>query len=129
LLIDKLSPLMEEHKKKIRDNLKIPVAQFDLNGRFVAVYESVSEAQRKLNNRALCSMFSRGKSVSKGYRFEKISKECFLAIAALRDDSDKHQWFTDGQIWVKSDVRCFVCNSLKFHKASINELIEHFKNK
>jgi len=69
-----------------------------------------------------------------GYEEEVINtvscqenEDLFLAIAALRDDSDKHQWFTDGQIWVKSDVRCFVCNSLKFHRASINELIEHFK--
>jgi hypothetical protein len=61
----------------------------------------------------------------------------FLAIAALRDDTDDYQWFTDGKDW-------FFCQYLKvgmyyqdkpeilfnkWHKASVNELIEHFKEK
>lgn len=59
----------------------------------------------------------------------------FLAIAALRYDTDDSQWFTDGEDW-------FLCQYLKvgmhyqdkpeilfdkWHKASVNELIEHFK--
>ena len=62
----------------------------------------------------------------------------FLAIAALRDDTDKNQWFTDGDKWI-------LCPEIKFstywvyndvdvnldviHKATVNELIEHFKIK
>lgn len=64
------------------------------------------------------------------------NEEFFLAIAALRDDTDQFQWFTDGDKWI-------LCPEIKFsaywvyndidvsidtiHKASVNELIEHFK--
>ena len=63
------------------------------------------------------------------------NEELFLAIAALRDDTDKNQWFTDGDKWI-------LCPEIKFstywayndvyintdtiHKATVNELIEHF---
>ena len=66
------------------------------------------------------------------------NEELFLAIAALRDDTDKYQWFTDGNKWI-------MCPEIKFstywvyndvdvnldviHKATVNELIEHFKTK
>lgn len=66
------------------------------------------------------------------------NEELFLAIAALRDDTDKYQWFTDGNKWIK-------CSEIKFstywvyndidvnldaiHKATVNELVEHFKEK
>lgn len=56
------------------------------------------------------------------------NEELFLAIAALRDDTDKYQWFTDGDLWFKYGDE--VCNEgRKIHKASVNELIEHFKTK
>ena len=64
------------------------------------------------------------------------NEELFLAIAAFRDDTDKFQWFTDGDKWI-------LCPEIKFstywvyndidvnldaiHKATVNELIEHFK--
>lgn len=66
------------------------------------------------------------------------NEELFLAIAALRDDIDKFQWFTDGDKWI-------LCPAIKFstywvyndidvnidtvHKATVDELIEHFKGK
>lgn len=66
------------------------------------------------------------------------NEELFLGIAALRDDTDKYQWFTDGNKWI-------MCPAIKFstywvyndidvnidtvHKATVNELIEHFKEK
>ena len=64
------------------------------------------------------------------------NEELFIAIAALRDDSDIHQLFTDGENWVKSDIP----NLIKFkeyfegigfdynktHKATVEELIKHF---
>ena len=66
------------------------------------------------------------------------NEELCLAIAALRDDTDKYQWFTDGNKWI-------MCPAIKFssywvyndidvnidtvHKATVDELIEHFKTK
>lgn len=66
------------------------------------------------------------------------NEELFLAIAALRDDTDKNQWFTDGDKWI-------LCPEIKFstywvyndidvnidtvHKATVDELIEYFKGK
>lgn len=66
------------------------------------------------------------------------NEELFLAIAALRDDTDKYQWFTDGDkwilcpktkfstYWVYSDIDV---NTDTIHKATVDELIEHFKTK
>ena len=65
------------------------------------------------------------------------NEELFLEIAALRDDTDDNQWFTDGNDW-------FLCRYLKvgmhyqdmpeilfekWYKATVEELIEHFKEK
>lgn len=59
------------------------------------------------------------------------NEELFLAIASLRDDTDKYQWFTEGDKWI-------MCPEIKFstywayndiHKATVEELIEHFKEK
>ena len=63
------------------------------------------------------------------------NEELFLAIAAFRDDTDKFQWFTDGDLWFKcGDEVCdenieYYLNKYgrKIHKATVNELIEHFK--
>lgn len=65
-----------------------------------------------------------------------VNEELFLAIAALRDDTDKFQWFTDENKWIQ-------CPDIKFstywtynnidinldtiHKATVEELINHFK--
>lgn len=60
----------------------------------------------------------------------------FLTLAALRDDTDKNQWLTDGKIWGKfgEDLSLYpipIINYLqsKGHKATAKEIIEHFKNK
>lgn len=67
----------------------------------------------------------------------------FLAIAALRDDTDKNQWFVypNENIWfICNDydinyVREYIRDSVQYawfhcsHKATVNELIEHFKIK
>ena len=64
------------------------------------------------------------------------NEELFLALAALRDDTDKNQWLTDGKIWGKFDEDSFlhpiqIINYLqsKGHKATIEEIIEHFNSK
>lgn len=66
----------------------------------------------------------------------------FKAIAALRDDSDQRQWFTNNEydIWelykntVEIDFNrakdCYEFkrdNSIILHKATVQELMEHFK--
>ena len=56
--------------------------------------------------------------------------ELFLAIAALRDDTDNMQWFTDGNGYWQQCIGSFKFPSLakeKLHKATVQELIEHFK--
>ena len=64
------------------------------------------------------------------------NEELFLALAALRDDTDKNQWLTDGKIWGKfgEDLSLYpipIINYLqsKGHKATVEEIIEHFKDK
>lgn len=80
-----------------------------------------------------------------GYREEIDSaincgtnEDLFLAIAALRDDTDKFQWFTDGDKWILCPKTKFSTywvyyhidvNTDTVHKATVNELIEHFKTK
>lgn len=66
------------------------------------------------------------------------NEDLFLAIAALRDDTDKYQWFTDGDKWILCPKTKFstywVYNNIDvntdtIHKATVDELIEHFKTK
>ena len=74
--------------------------------------------------------------------FNKIMIDCgtneelFLAIAALRDDADRFQWFTNDVFWIKCgqiDLKNELDNNYEefcvadFHKATVSELIEHFK--
>ena len=67
-----------------------------------------------------------------------VNEDLFLAIAALRDDTDKYQWFTDGNKWILcfeiEFSTCWVYNDIDvnldvIHKATVNELVEHFKEK
>ena len=63
------------------------------------------------------------------------NEDLFLAIAALRDDTDKHQWFTDGYHWEKCTDEVAYINAwidryeYSPHKATVEELIEHFRGK
>ena len=65
----------------------------------------------------------------------KKNKELFFAVAALRDDSDKFQYFTNGEKWIKCsqlELKHELDNNYEefcvaeFHKATVEELIEHF---
>lgn len=87
----------------------------------------------------------------KGYIDCGTNEELFLAIAALRDDTDRYQWFVDdnfGNDWIKSDT-AQLCDlwqgepdtddpfrtelenegyqPFPYHKATVEELINHFK--
>ena len=63
----------------------------------------------------------------------RTNDELFIAIAALRDDTDKHQWFTDSYHWEKCPDEVAYINAwidryeYSPHKATVEELIEHFK--
>ena len=76
------------------------------------------------------------------------NEELFLALAALRDDTNKNQWFiAQGTIWVKDyngeiiayydegewflwDEYSFIEDSPSdFRKATVEEIIEHFKDR
>lgn len=74
------------------------------------------------------------------------NEDLFLAMAALRDDTDKNQWFvydnTDYADEQEQEIAFFICkqDSIKdemcinsmyadCHKATVKELIEYFKNK
>lgn len=61
------------------------------------------------------------------------NEELFLAIAALRNNSDYMQWFTNGKNWYQNKtndieiIRFGPGDPIGYHKATIKELIEHFK--
>ena len=72
------------------------------------------------------------------------NEDLFLAIAALRDDTDDKQIFTNGKgdfAICREDEKCGGLNGLEYvnmpndfnidnyHKATVEELIEHFKEK
>lgn len=74
-----------------------------------------------------------------------INEEMFLAIAALRDDSDINQWFIYNSMdcivselrdfyWFKceedkiEDMMYYDAMFLNCTKATVEEIIEHFKN-
>ena len=61
------------------------------------------------------------------------NEELFLALAALRDDSDYMQWFTDGENWFQNQqndikvIRYGASNRINCYKATVEEIIERFK--
>lgn len=74
----------------------------------------------------------------------ETNEELFLAISALRDDTDQFQLFTNGNgdwgRWVDDTNHGGLSgmefygfpndlNMKNYHKATVNELIEHFKDK
>lgn len=67
--------------------------------------------------------------------------QLFRAVTAIRDDSDHMQWFTDGKSWLNVPIGCDLAGFLyadwdgecgledinKYHKATFEELKEHFQ--
>lgn len=54
----------------------------------------------------------------------------FRAVTAMREDSDYLQWFTDGVQFIMFDGNDFVefhIKMMRYHKATLAELQEHFK--
>ena len=58
------------------------------------------------------------------------NEDLFLALAAVRDDTDKFQWFISPEgIWAYNKNNDSISVSPKWRKATVDELIEHFKTK
>lgn len=58
------------------------------------------------------------------------NEDLFLALAALRDDTDKFQWFISPEgIWAYNKNNDSISVSPKWRKATVYEQIEHFKTK
>ena len=58
------------------------------------------------------------------------NEDLFLALAALRDDTDKFQWFISPEgIWAYNKNNDSISVSPNWRKATVDELIEHFKTK
>ena len=69
------------------------------------------------------------------------NEDLFLAISALRDDTDENQWFVsnDNAEWYRhysyfdgdpnKDNAYSVIRKDKWHKATVQELVEHFNSK
>ena len=79
-------------------------------------------------------------SVSKGFeRLPEFNIDCgenedlFLALAALRDDNNYMQWFTNGENWFQNKqndvevIKYGAGNPINFHKATVEEIIEKYK--
>lgn len=58
------------------------------------------------------------------------NEDLFFALAAMRDDSDKKQWFVHDyqyqKVWVFSEMEDYG-KEWFVHKATVEEIIEHFK--
>lgn len=67
------------------------------------------------------------------------NEDLFLALAALRSDSDYMQWFTNGIMWYQCEATVFENCSLfdneygtqikdghDYHKATVPEILKHF---
>lgn len=60
------------------------------------------------------------------------NEEMFLALAALRDDTDRNQWFVDDVtgVWERSESELpSKYMQLNGHKATAEEIVEHFKDR
>lgn len=60
------------------------------------------------------------------------NEEMFLALAALRDDTERNQWFVDDitGVWERCESELPSKHmQMEGHKATAEEIVEHFKNK
>ena len=70
-------------------------------------------------------------NLDEGYINCRDNADMFLAIAALRDDTDDFQWLTndDHTYWERKEPICLPSKymQLEGHKATIEEIIENYK--
>ena len=81
------------------------------------------------------SPVTQSEMVSKGYIDCGENTELFKALAAMNDENDREQWFTDGYHFElcptnKADmVAWHMMYRTKPRKATAEEIVEYFKNK
>ena len=81
------------------------------------------------------SPVTQSEMVSKGYIDCRKNIELFKALAAMNDENDREQWFTDGYHFElcptnKADmVAWHMMYRTKPRKATAEEIVEYFKNK
>ena len=89
-----------------------------------ATMDSLSDGLYTFNG-VVHSWFSDSKPTDSVDCFD--NEELFLAVAAVRDDSEADQYYTDGRIWEKT-----IYNEPSIHmkaygwKATLSELLKHF---
>lgn len=113
-----------ELRKRLKDLGQRESTFDDFSGKWLAanhgMFISVSEGFQNLHD---------------GYIDCGTNEQLFLAIAALNDNGDYMQWFTNGKRWYQNKIndieiiRLGAGSPICFHKATVEELIEHFKNK
>ena len=121
----------------------------ELRGKLHSIGYDVSDSLNLMGDYIKCSNGS-AECILKPFEFKEKeeldryidcgeNEDLFLAIAALRDDSNEHQWF----LWDKEEGEKDNSNKWKLydnnpdwswwifevHKATVEELIEHFKSK
>lgn len=125
---------IREDTEYLREKLKkLGYTPFDDDKRDGLVADKSGYMYSILENNLISSTYNCG-----------VNENLFLAIAALRDDTDENQWFImDVEIyvdipkgtWFQSTDRNggrhvgTQIEALYCHKATVEELIEHFKEK
>lgn len=71
--------------------------------------------------------------VAQGYIDCGTNVSLFKALAAMNNENDREQWFTDGMDWrLCHDIivtKMAIPSYALYHKATAEEIIEHFKNR
>lgn len=126
--IKKISADLSEKLEKIgyKESTYIKFASPEIT----ATYCKAGKYSQTIVNPTLCNAIDCGEN-----------EQLFLAITALRDDTEAHQWFVhkSGNHWWKSEYDSFLKyfnesnedSELKyedFHKATVEELIEYFNH-
>lgn len=87
-----------------------------------------------------CWTTPKGVSKAVGYPCKQVRKtdidcgsdiELFKALAAMNDENDLYQWFTDGYEWVLCPdpvvTKSIIPSYATYHKATAKEIVERFK--
>lgn len=136
---------IRKNTPKLRDNLK-KLGYKCNNGKWMGTYLATFKRDND-HDLFYCGTpeYDLQNSPSLNYSIDcGTNDQLFIAIAALRDDTDENQWFVmdvdvylnisrgdwfkgtdiNGGYHVGTQIEPFYC-----HKATVEELIEHFKNK
>lgn len=119
---------VRKNTEELRDRLEglfgIKCLYREPGGKFLVAMESYYTIEKVLN------IYPEDNAIDCG-----TDEDLFSAIAAVRDDTDKYQYFTNGKAWKTcfQDTANFALEmnhndpTEKWHKATVKELINHFK--